>query len=161
MKTLKNFNYSLLLFILFSNSLFSQDIDKMKAKTSLEHEIIKMDSLLFNVAFNKCDLELYKKIMSPNLEFYDDRSGLNTSFKIEVASFNDRCSKPVSITRKLVNCSVHVLGDYGAVEIGEHEFYVDDKKVEKAKFIIVWERQQDKSWILKRTISYDHEPTSN
>jgi len=160
MKTLKIFNYSLLFFVLFSNSVSSQEADKMKANRSLEQKIMKMDSLLFNVAFNKCDLKLYKKIMSPNLEFYDDRSGLNTSFEVEVASFKDRCSKPVSVTRKLVNSSVHVLGDYGAVQLGEHDFYVDGKKVEKAKFIIVWERK-DNSWIVKRTISYDHEPASN
>ncbi len=156
MKSLKIFNYSLFLFILFSNPLFSQDKDRLKTKKSLEYEIIKMDSLLFNVAFNKCDLELYKKIMSPDLEFYDDRSGLNSSFEKEIISFKDRCSKPIFITRKLVSSSTHVLGDYGAVQIGVHEFYVDGKKVEKAKFIHVWERK-NKYWIVKRAISYDHE----
>lgn len=56
---------------------------------------------------------------------------------------------------------VQILGDYGAVELGDHEFFVDGKKVEKAKFIIIWERQPDDSWVLKRTISYDHEPASD
>ncbi len=156
MKTLKPLSYLLLSFILFSNSVFSQQTDRMKDKKSLEQEIIKMDSLLFNVAFNKCDLELYKKIMSPDLEFYDDRSGLNSIFEKEIASFKDRCSKSISVTRKLVNSSVHVLGNYGAVQLGVHEFYVDGKKVEKAKFITVWERK-NKSWIVKRAISYEHE----
>ena len=119
-----------------------------------------MDSLFFNVAFNKCDLELYKKIMSPNIEFYDDRSGLNNSFEIELASFNDRCSRPFAVTRKLVSSSVHVLGDYGAVQTGIHEFYEDDKKVQRAKFITIWERKED-SWIIKRVVSYDHEDASN
>ncbi|WP_430412957.1 nuclear transport factor 2 family protein [Kordia sp.] len=160
MKTLKFFPRYLLLFILFSNPLFSQDKDGLKSKSSLEHQITKMDSLLFNVAFNKCDLELYKKIMSSDLEFYDDRSGLNVLFEKEVASFNDRCSKPVSITRKLVNSSAHILGDYGAVQTGVHEFYVDGKKVERAKFITVWERK-DNTWIVKRVISYDHEEARN
>ena len=160
MKILKILSHTLFFFILFSNFIFSQDTDNMKAKMSLEHEILKMDSLLFNIAFNKCDLELYKKIMSSDLEFYDDRSGLNTSFEIEIASFKDRCSKPVSITRKLISSSVRVLGDYGAVQVGEHEFYVDGKKVEKAKFITIWERK-DSSWIAKRAISYDHEAISN
>lgn len=161
MRTLKIFRYTLLLFVLSSNSIFSQEKDSLKAKKALEHEIMKMDSLLFNVAFNKCDLGLYKKIMSPKLEFYDDRSGLNTSFETEIASFKDRCSRPFAVTRKLVSSTVHVLGDYGAVEIGVHEFYENDKKVERAKFIIIWERQKDKSWIVKRTISYDHEPISS
>ncbi|MBJ7882799.1 nuclear transport factor 2 family protein [Gelidibacter salicanalis] len=160
MKTLKIFNYTLLLFILFSNALFSQDADKVKAKVSLEHEILKMDSLFFNIAFNKCDLKLYKKIMSPDIEFYDDRSGLNTSFETEIASFKDRCSRPFAVTRKLVGSTVHVLGDYGAVQMGVHEFYEDSKKVQRGKFITIWERKEG-SWILKRAISYDHEPVSN
>lgn len=160
MKILKTLRHTFLFFILFSNSIFSQDTDSLKSKVFLENEIKKMDSLLFNIAFNKCDLALYKKIMSPDLEFYDDRSGLNTSFEREIASFKDRCSKPVSITRKLISFTVHVLGDFGAVQIGEHEFYVDGKKVEKAKFISVWERT-DNSWIVKRAISYDHEAISN
>ena len=161
MKTFKNISLWLLPFILFSNSVLSQEADTMKPKASLEHEILKMDSLFFNVAFNKCDLTLYKKIMSPDIEFYDDRSGLNTSFEVEIASFKDRCSRPFAVTRQLVSATVHVLGDYGAVEIGIHEFYEDGKKVQRGKFIIIWERKKDNSWIITRTISYDHEPVSN
>ncbi len=160
-KSLKDLSRLLIFSILISGSVFAEETDSPKANVALEHQIREMDSLLFDVAFNNCDIELYKKIMSPNLEFYDDRSGLNTSFDIEVASFNDRCSKPLAVTRKLVNFSAHVLGEYGAVELGEHEFFVDGKKVEKAKFIIVWEKQPDDSWVMKRTISYDHEPTSD
>lgn len=161
MKILKGLSCLLIFPILISGSAFSKETDSAKAGASLEDQIREMDSQLFDVAFNKCDLELFKKIMSPNLEFYDDRSGLNTSFEVEVASFNDRCSRPVSTTRKLVNFSVHILGDYGAVELGDHDFFVDGKRVEKAKFIIVWEKQPDGSWVMKRTISYDHKPVSD
>jgi hypothetical protein len=157
MKALKPFNYVLLLFILFSNTVFSQKAENPVTEKALQNEILKMDSLFFNVAFNKCDLNLYKKIMSPDIEFYDDRSGLNTSFDVEIASFKDRCSRPFAVTRQLVSATVHVLGDYGAVEIGVHEFYEDGKKVQRGKFIIIWERK-DGSWIIKRTVSYDHEP---
>jgi hypothetical protein len=152
---MKTFNYSVVIFVLFYNSLISQDTDTIKLKTAIEIEISKMDSLLFSVAFNKCYLALYEKIMSPNLEFYDDRSGLNTSIEIEISSFKDRCSKPVSITRKLVSSTAHILGDYGSVKIGEDEFYVNDKKMEIAKFISIWERTTN-SWIVKRAISFDH-----
>ena len=160
MKTLKTFNFTLLLLILFSNTLFSQEAENPITEKALQNEILKMDSLFFNVAFNKCDLELYKKIMSPDLEFYDDRSGLTNSRESDIATFKDKCSRPFSVTRKLVNSTVHVLGDYGAVQIGVHEFYEDGKKVQKAKFITIWERK-DKSWIVKRAISYDHEPASD
>ena len=160
MASLKSLGCLLVFPILISGCVSAKETSGAEAGVALEYQIREMDRLLFDVAFNTCDLELYKKIMSPTMEFYDDRSGLNTSFDVEVASFNDRCSKPVSTTRKLVKFSAHVLGDYGAVELGDHEFFVDGKKVEKAKFIIVWERQPDDSWIMKRTISYDHEPAS-
>ena len=111
MKPLKIFSYCLLFTTLFSNFVFSQNPDNPKTELSLQHEIKKMDSLFFNVAFNNCDLELYKKIMSPNIEFYDDRSGLNTSFDVEIASFKDRCSRPFAVTRQLDSSTVHVLGD--------------------------------------------------
>ena len=143
-------------YFLFSPNAISQIVDEEKvSERPLYKEILKMDSLLFDVAFNKCDLELYKTIMSPELEFYDDRSGLNTSIEKEIASFKDRCSKPFALTRELVATSVHVLGNYGAVQIGEHNFYVDGKKVENAKFITVWEKNES-NWIVKRAISYDH-----
>jgi hypothetical protein len=121
---------------------------------------MKMDSLLFNVAFNKCDIALFKKIISQDIEFYDDRTGLSTSFEKEINSLKDKCSKPISVTRKLVSSSANVLGNYGAVQIGEHEFYVNGKKVEKAKFITIWERKNN-FWVVKRAISYLHEPVLN
>jgi len=146
----------LLLFILFiSQFSYSQKTEENPPRQSLYKQIVQMDSLLFSVAFNQCDLEIYKKIMSPDLEFYDDRSGLNTSIEKEIASFKDRCSKPFKVTRNLVNTSVHVLGDYGAVQLGEHNFLVDDKVVENAMFITIWERREN-SWIVKRAVSYDH-----
>ncbi|AXT51679.1 nuclear transport factor 2 family protein [Aquimarina sp. BL5] len=123
--------------------------------SSLEFKIRKMDSLLFQVGFNGCNKEVFKTILTEDIEFYDDRSGLNTSLEKELASFNDKCSKPFSVTRRLVSHTIHALGDYGALQKGTHNFYVDDKKVETAKFITIWERK-DTIWIVKRAISYDH-----
>lgn len=57
------------------------------SEEKLESEILEMDRLLFEEAFNKCDLELYLNIVCPELEFYDDRTGLNTDFDKEVDSF--------------------------------------------------------------------------
>lgn len=42
----------------------------------LYNKIAAMDSLLFNVAFNECNFDLYNSIMNEDLEFYDDRTGL-------------------------------------------------------------------------------------
>ena len=140
-----------------SQAAVSQIVEEKDSAQLLYDEIIKMDSLLFDVAFNRCDLELYETIMSPELEFYDDRSGLNTSIDKEIASFKDRCSKSFIVTRKLITSSVHVLGDFGAVQLGDHNFFVDGKKVVNAKFITVWEKYGP-NWRVKRAISYDHKP---
>ena len=150
---------TLLLLSIFSNPLFSQ-VEQVDLDEELQVEIMKMDSLLFDVAFNTCDLKLYKQIVSEDLEFYDDRSGLNQSIDIEIMSFKDRCSKPFSVTRKLVSSEAYILGNYGALQLGEHEFFVDNKKVEKAQFVIIWERKND-SWVMKRTVSYEHKGIEN
>ncbi|MFC6859906.1 nuclear transport factor 2 family protein [Zunongwangia atlantica] len=150
---------ALIIFIFLSYSLSSQNDQLLDLKYDIGSQIQEMDSLLFDVAFNQCNLELFKKIISKEIEFYDDRTGLNTSFEREISSFQDKCSKPISITRKLVESSVHALGNFCAVQLGTHEFYANDKKVERAKFITVWERKDD-SWIVKRVISYDHKPIS-
>lgn len=122
----------------------------------LHKEIQAMDYQLFDLAFNQCNIELWKEIVSEDIEFYDDRTGLNTSFEKEVRSFEDKCSKPFAVTRQLVSNEIHPLGDYGALQTGKHNFYVDDNLVEKSQFITIWERKAD-SWIVKRVVSYDHQ----
>lgn len=158
MKFLQKYSDILLILLIVLNPTIS--VAQENSTVNLEKEILEMDRILFDEAFNKCNLELYQEIVSPELEFYDDRTGLNTDFSKEIASFKDRCSKPHDVTRKLVKAKAYVLGDYGAVEIGEHDFYVNNKKVEKAKFIIIWERKGD-SWIMKRTVSFEHQPVSD
>lgn len=145
----------LLTALLLSITASSQSNNEVKKPYTLEQEIKTMDSLLFDVAFNKCDLELYKTILVDGLEFYDDRTGLSTDIKKDYASFKDKCSRPFSVTRKLIDHSVHKLGDFGAVQTGNHIFLNDDKVVQSAKFITIWERRDDK-WIVKRAVSYEH-----
>jgi hypothetical protein len=134
-----------------SNLLCQTETDKK----NLEKEIIKMDSLLFKEAFNKCNLEIFENIISDDIEFYDDRSGLNTSKQKEINSFKDKCSKPFTIKRKLNSIFIDKLGDFGAIQTGIHTFLVDDKEVQKAKFVTIWEHKNGK-WFVKRAISYEH-----
>lgn len=134
---------------------FSQNSTNEEKEMTLEREIKKMDSLLFDVAFNTCDFELYKTILVDGLEFYDDRTGLNADIDKDYASFKDKCSRPFSVTRKLIKHSVHKLGDYGAVQTGTHIFFNDGEAVQTAEFITIWERTEQ-SWIVKRAISYEH-----
>jgi hypothetical protein len=148
----------IVLFIFFlSRQATAQTNSEILEEDLLKSEIIKMDSLLFDVAFNQCDAAQFKKIIADDVEFYDDRFGLNVSKENEIKSLNSKCNRPEKLTRKLDSCTVDKLGDFGAVQIGEHTFYVDGKPEGTGKFIHIWERK-DKDWKLKRIVSYEHRP---
>ncbi|QDW19046.1 nuclear transport factor 2 family protein [Flavobacterium sp. KBS0721] len=148
----------IVLFIFFlSRQATAQTNSEILQEDLLKTEIIKMDSLLFDVAFNQCDAAQFKKIIADDVEFYDDRFGLNVSKENEIKSLNSKCNRPEKLTRKLDSCTVDKLGDFGAVQIGEHTFYVDGKPEGTGKFIHIWERK-DKDWKLKRIVSYEHRP---
>lgn len=129
-------------------------------------EILNMDRTLFG-AFNACDLDTYKLIVSEDLEFYDDRFGLNTSRDKEILSFKDRCGpdNKSKVRRELIEeeLEVHRLGEYGALQIGAHNFYVvvegEEKLVETARFIHIWKKHNG-SWTVGRVVSYDHRAQS-
>ncbi|WP_223670738.1 nuclear transport factor 2 family protein [Kangiella shandongensis] len=137
------------------DALAAQNIMKKSSNKTLPQQINYMDHKLFNIGFNQCNFEVWQGIVSEELEFYDDRTGLNTSFEKEVKAFKDKCSKPFDVTRKLISSEVHKLGDFGAFQTGKHKFYVDGNLVETAQFAVIWQ-QTDTGWVVKRIVSYDH-----
>ncbi|MDA6072286.1 nuclear transport factor 2 family protein [Flavobacterium sp. AC] len=148
----------IVLFMLFlSRQVAAQSNNEVLKMDLLKTEIIKMDSLLFDVAFNQCDVSLFKKIIADDVEFYDDRSGLSTSKPNEIKSLLAKCDRPEKLTRKLTSCTIDKLGDFGAVQIGEHTFYINGKPEGTGRFIHIWERK-DHDWKLKRIVSYEHRP---
>lgn len=149
---------TLAFFILFLNrEAKAQTSNEVLKMDLLKTEIIKMDSLLFDVAFNQCDASLFKKLIAEDIEFYDDRFGLNTSKGNEIKSLIEKCAGTEKLTRKLNSCTIDKLGDFGAVQLGEHTFLVDNVPVGTGKFIHIWQRKDD-NWILKRIVSYEHRP---
>lgn len=151
----------LVLFMLFlKREAIAQTNSEVLKMDLLKNEIIKMDSLLFDVAFNQCDAALFKKIISEDIEFYDDRSGLNVSQANEIKSLISICESPQKLTRKLNSCTIDKLGDFGAVQLGEHTFYVDGVPKGTGKFVHIWERNGT-DWKLKRIVSYEHRPYKN
>jgi Domain of unknown function (DUF4440) len=151
--------YMIISFILFATIIANAQtkVDSQKI-ASLKKEILKMDSLLFDVAFNQCDTVLFKKILADDIEFYDDRSGLNNSKQVEINSLIEKCARPQKLTRKLNSCTIDKLGDFGAVQLGEHTFYIGDIDVGTAKFVQIWERKGG-GWVVKRIVSYEHRST--
>jgi hypothetical protein len=123
--------------------------------------IAAQDKKLFD-AYNGCDLKTLGEMVSEDLEFYHDQTGLargRTPFLAAIQ--NNICGK---VHRMLVPGSLEVypLKTYGAVEVGEHVFcpaahieQCDPKTSGIAKFTMLWQ-QTDAGWKLTRVISYAH-----
>ncbi|WP_419870206.1 nuclear transport factor 2 family protein [Chryseobacterium sp. CT-SW4] len=155
------------IFILLLLSFFSQDLySQVKTTDELYKTAQKLDSLIFNVGYNKCDLSHYDSIISNDLEFYHDKGGITNGKEAFIASIkNNICGAPNKIKRELVpnTMKVYPLYDhkvlYAFIQEGEHEFfeYFKEKwnKGSSAKFTILW-ILEDGQWKMKRVLSYDH-----
>jgi hypothetical protein len=120
--------------------------------------IVAQDKALFD-AYNTCDLKTLGSMVTDDLEFYHDKTGLATGKQSFLDSIKDNiCGK---VTRELVpgTLEVYPLAGYGAVEIGTHRFqhpWVQDHGVVgEAKFVMVWQNKAG-VWKIARVISYDH-----
>ncbi|HEU4548754.1 MAG TPA: nuclear transport factor 2 family protein, partial [Rhizomicrobium sp.] len=83
--------------------------------------VAAQDKNLFD-AYNACDLKTLGEMVSEDLEFYHDQTGLARGRAPFLAAIqNNICGK---VHRELVPGSLEVypLKTYGAVEIGEHVF---------------------------------------
>jgi hypothetical protein len=151
-------------FLLLALSLFALPSARTHAQTpaapdQLFKTIQSLDTKLFD-AYNHCDLTTLGSLVSEDLEFYHDKTGLAVGRQVFVDAIkNNICGK---VTRELVpgTLEVYPIAGYGAVEIGVHRFHHpgDPGNIGEAKFIILWQQQKDGSWIVTRTISYDHRP---
>ncbi len=91
------------------------------AKDRLFDTVAGLDQKLFD-AYNKCDLPTLGAIVTDDLEFYHDKTGLSVGKQIFVDSIRDNiCGKT---QRVLVpgTFEVYRLDHYGAVEMGNHRF---------------------------------------
>jgi hypothetical protein len=120
--------------------------------------VAALDKKLFD-AYNNCDLGTMGSLVTDDLEFYHDKTGLAIGKKTFLDAIqNNICGK---VRRELVagTMEVHRLANYGAVEMGVHRFYHPhnpEDGIGEAKFISVW-RLQNGSWQISREISYDHQ----
>jgi ketosteroid isomerase-like protein len=123
--------------------------------------IAAQDKRLFD-AYNSCDLTTLADMVSEDLEFYHDQTGLARGRAAFIDAIKTNiCGKT---HRELVPGSLEAypLKTYGAVEIGDHVFCpadkpsaCDPKTSGMAKFTMLWQ-QTDKGWQVTRVISYDH-----
>jgi ketosteroid isomerase-like protein len=136
----------------------AQSSNGVAGKDSLLETIKSQDAALFE-AYNTCDLKTLGAMVTDDLEFYHDQTGLAVGRQVFVDAIKANiCGK---VTRELVAGSLEVypLKGYGAVEIGVHRFHHPGQQdnVGEAKFIHVWQNK-DGVWKVARVISFDHEP---
>ena len=116
--------------------------------------IVAMDKTFFD-AYNQCDMDTQAAIYAEEIEFFHDKGGLMTSKSdILAATKRNICGK---VTRHLVEGSVEVypIANYGAVEIGFHQFHNNqepDAPSIPSKFIIMWHKIEGK-WHITKVIS--------
>ncbi|HTU47157.1 MAG TPA: nuclear transport factor 2 family protein [Bryobacteraceae bacterium] len=118
--------------------------------------IKSLDAKLFD-AYNHCDLTTLGAMVSDDLEFYHDQTGLSVGKAPFLAAIKQNiCGK---VQRELLpqTLEVYPLKGYGAVEIGIHRFHHpgDPANMGDARFIMLWQNK-DNAWKVTRVISYEH-----
>jgi len=134
--------------------------EKKVAQTSQElyNEIAHADSVLFGY-FNTQNFVPFKAMFTKDLEWFQDNGGLE-NYDLVFKNFKQMLSRPYKLTRQLVSGSleVHPIKDYGAIEIGTHQFkHMENGKEETGtfKFLMIWKKTNGQ-WKISRVVSYDH-----
>ncbi len=131
----------------------------------LFRKIRSLDSVMFSIVY-KCDAQKVESFFTEDLEFYHDKGGLTKSRAafMEKQKNNFCGERPFYLRREPVPGTMKVfpMDNYGAVQTGEHIFYIkgEDGKEKldgKAKYTHLWKYDQGQ-WRIARVISYDHGP---
>lgn len=157
---------STILFLIIS---FQNSFTQVSPNSDLFQQLKSLDSLLFDRAFNHCELEYLEKHVADDLEFFHDQGGIDKSRAAFIAKVEANiCSNPtMKPIRKLVAGSMKVFPLYtqgklyGAIQNGSHEFFIKEpeKEVYKtsiAKFTHVW-LVKNEEWLLSKVLSFDHQ----
>jgi len=147
-----------LLLLLLLSGCAQLNAQEKKIDDSLFKEIAHMDSVLFN-AFNERDIETFKKLFTPDLEFYHDKGGL-TGYEFSIQSLKNTAARHDGLKRELTpgTLEVYPIKDYGAIEIGTHRFcHMENGKQDCGtfKFVHIWKKIGNE-WKITRVVSYDH-----
>lgn len=141
---------------------------QVQESSTLYIQLAEKDSILFLQGFNECNLTATDLLISEELEFYHDVSGVQNREDFFKAIRENICSgSPKKPIRKLVEGSLEVFplqdqGEiYGALQNGIHEFYIKEPGMDLyqtgvAKFTHLWILEKG-NWKLKTVLSYDHQ----
>lgn len=152
-----------LLFLCSSWMLFAQ----ADRSSDLFKTLKACDSLLFDIGYNTCNIQMFEDFVADDFEFYHDQGGITNSKVAFVASIRDGlCKMDYTPRRELDDASMEVFPLYsngvlyGAIQNAVHSFYAIEKGkpeyiTSTARFTHLW-LLQDGEWKLIRGLSYDH-----
>lgn len=152
---MKHLIAGLLAAIVFMQTGFSQSAipQYVPSSVALYDSIATMDSI-WQDSYNHCKMDVQQELISDDLEFYHDMTGLMTSKKqLLEALKNNICGK---VTRELLEGSLEVypIKNYGAVEMGYHRFISAGQQGQShySRFVHIWQNKNG-HWKITRVIS--------
>jgi hypothetical protein len=128
----------------------------------LYDELARMDSLLFDAGFVRCEADEVIALFSDDVEFYHDQTGLRSGDEVreDFRRLTSNCPRSNGVRRLLVEGSLEAypIHDFGAVQTGVHRFVEEGASTSTlARFVHLWQNQNGR-WILTRVLSFDHRP---
>ena len=123
---------------------------------ALTETVTALDTKLFD-AYNRCDLKTLGEMVSDDLEFYHDQTGLAVGKQAFLTAMKQNICGKVERTMVPGTLEADPLKTYGAVELVTHRFHrpgVNEAGGE-ARSIMLWQNKEG-VWKLTRVISYDH-----
>jgi ketosteroid isomerase-like protein len=139
----------------------AQSVSLERVSANLEMK----DSILFNAAFNTCNLKQVESVLSKDFVFYHDggygAQTTNQSYKdfIESLQKNFCDNKNLKMKRELVKGSAQVFltDENNAIQTGMQRFYMvvpdGDKIVEESKFSRDWKKMNGE-WKMLKELDY-------
>ena len=130
-----------------------------------EREVRAADAAFWR-AYNACDMPAIGALLTEDVEFYHDRTGLTKTRTGVVDSLrNGPCATPdMRLRREVIDDSLafHPLADGYAILSGRHRFHVrsgdaPERLDGQAGFTNLW-RRHDGRWQMHRVLSYAHGP---
>src|SRR3979490_3066960 len=137
----------LFLLILLVLSSMTADAQSVTQPDPLFMTIQSLDTKLFD-AYNHCDLTTLGAMVSDDLEFYHDQTGLSVGKGPFLAAIKQNICGKVERTLLPDTLEVYPLKGYGAVEIGIHRFHHPGRPEDgagDAKFVTLWQNK-DGAW---------------
>lgn len=138
------------------------------AETSdLYKQIMQADGTLFEDGFNNCKLGELDALIRDDFHFLHDQNGAQARPEFLNGFKDSICSNPArKPIREAVPGTIQVFplhneGKlYGAIETGEHDFYIKEPgralyKTDSGRFTNVWLLEKA-AWKLSESLSYDH-----